>query len=97
MIMEMKPVSMAEAIEIVDKDSDAARFMKKFSKSKASEAKKLREEINKLELLKVKQDHISKIIDLLPEDSSDLNKIFIDSSLDENETNKLLEIIKKHA
>ena len=37
-----------------------------------------------------------KIVDLLPEDSIDINKIFTDVSLDENETNKILEVVKKY-
>ena len=44
--------------------------------------------------LKIKKDHVVKIIDLLPADASDLNKIFIDVNVNEDEINKILEIIK---
>ena len=47
-------------------------------------------------MLKLKQEHIVKIVDLLPEDALDLNKIFTDVSLDEDETTKILEIVKKY-
>ena len=96
MIKEMKPISMVEAREIVEKNSEVDKFIKKFVKIDAEKAKKLREEIEKLELLKVKPEHIAKIIDMLPEDTVDLNKIFVDVSLNEDETNKLLEVIKKY-
>ena len=96
MIREMKPISMVEAGEIVEKDSEADKFIRKFTKLKSENAAKIREEIEKLELLKVKQEHIAKIIDILPEDIIDLNKIFVDVSLDEDESNKLLEIVKRY-
>jgi len=47
-------------------------------------------------MIKLKADHIVKVIDFLPEDASDVNKIFSDVSLDENETNKILDIVKKY-
>lgn len=96
MIREMKPISMVESRDITEKDSETYKFLKKFARLKTEDAGKLREEIEKLELLKVKPEHIVKIIDIFPEDAADLNKIFVDVSLDEDETNKLLEIIKKH-
>jgi DNA-directed RNA polymerase subunit F len=43
----------------------------------------------------MKSDYIVKIIDTLPENSEELNKIFIDVSLDEDETRKILDTIKK--
>ncbi|MBI2124317.1 hypothetical protein HYT92_00855, partial [Candidatus Pacearchaeota archaeon] len=45
---------------------------------------------------KLKPENIAKIIDFLPEDASDINKIFIDTGLDENETAKIIEIVKKY-
>ena len=38
---------------------------------------------------------ISKIIDILPDKAEEVNKIFIDISLDENETKKILDTIKE--
>ena len=96
MIREMKPISMVEAKKIVIKDSEADKFIKKFVKLSADKGRKIREEVEKIGLLKVKPEHISKIIDLQPESSADLNKIFVDVSLDEDETNKLLEIVKSN-
>ena len=39
--------------------------------------------------------NISKLIDVLPEKAEEVNKIFIDVSLDENETQKILDTIKE--
>ena len=48
------------------------------------------------EILKLKEEHIVKIIELMPEDILDLNKIFVDIALNEDETSKILEVVKKY-
>ena len=100
----MMPLSLAEVKNLVDKEEQEKEtdkkeikgYLKKFLKLKAEEAKKLRQELEKSEIMKIKPEHIVKIIDILPEDASDVNKIFIDASLDENEINKILETVKKY-
>jgi len=96
MITENKPLSMAESLEYAKDNAEAVEFIKKFTKLNAKEAKEMRNEIEALNLMKIKSEHISKIIDLLPEDKEDLNKIFTDISLDDDETNKILDIVKKY-
>jgi len=102
MIKDMQELNMAEVKEILgglpdsDKKKQVEIFIKKFSKAKKEKAAELKKEISAMGLLKVKEEHIVKIVDISPEDSSDLNKIFVDVSLDEDETNKILETIKKH-
>ena len=89
---------MAEAAEFIkkkDADLDVGIFIKKFTKLSPGKAKELRKNIEKLDLIKVSEKHIGKIIDVLPENKEDLNKIFADVGLDEDETNKLLEETKK--
>jgi len=96
MIKEIKQLSMAEASEYIDKDeTKVLGFIKRFTKLKPKEAKALREKLEKLNLMKVNDDNIAKIIDLLPENEVDLNKIFIDVVLDEDETKKILETVKE--
>ena len=100
MINENQPLSMAESLDFI-KSTDAENteiigFIKKFNSLKPGQAKEMRDKVDELKLLQVKQEHISKMIDLLPENSGDLNKIFEDISLNEDETNKILEIIKKY-
>ena len=99
MINEKNSLSIAEAGEFVGKDStdstEIVGFMKKFSTLKPKEAKELRQKLVELDLIKLREEHISKIIDLLPENKEDLNKIFVDLSLEEDETNKILDVIKE--
>ena len=101
MIINNESLSMAEAVEFIkktaDEDSKAnlTAFIKKFSKLSYKDAKEIREKIFGLDLVKVKKEHISKIIDLMPENTQDLNKIFVDISLDEDEAKKILDIVKE--
>jgi DNA-directed RNA polymerase subunit F len=99
-IKNSEPLSMAEVVEFVEKEnedeSNVVGFIKKFNKINSKDAKELKEELNKLEIIKIKTDYIIKMIDLLPETSEELNKIFVDVSLDEDETKKILDTIKKY-
>ena len=45
--------------------------------------------------MKMKSEHISKIIDLVPENSEDLNKIFVGTNLDEDETKRIIDEVKQ--
>jgi DNA-directed RNA polymerase subunit F len=100
MINEMQTLSLVEAKDIVEaseeKDKELIGFMKKFIKLNSKEEKKLKEELNSLGIMKMKEEHMVKIIDLLPEDAADINKIFVDVGLEEDETNKILEVVKKY-
>ena len=96
----MEPLSLEESKEIVEaseeKDKEVMGFFKKFIKINKGETRKMREELASLGIMKMKDEHIVKIVDLLPEDINDINKIFVDVSLDEDETNKILEVVKKY-
>jgi DNA-directed RNA polymerase subunit F len=97
-INKMKALSIAESKEIIEgEDKEIKGFLKKFVKLDIKKAREFREELENLDLMKVKEENIVKIIDLLPEDSMDINKIFVDVSLDENEVNKILEVVKKYS
>ncbi|HIG94606.1 MAG: hypothetical protein QT05_C0042G0004 [archaeon GW2011_AR13] len=98
MINNLKPLSMAEALEYID-DSEAnaeiSNFIQKFTTLKPKKAVELREKLEKLDIMKLKDESIVKIIDLMPETSEDLNKIFVGLNLDEDETKKILDIVKE--
>jgi len=99
MIINSKPLSMAETLEYINKDentTEIAGFIKKFNKLDIKEARALKEEIENLNLVKMTPEGVVKILDLLPETAEELNKIFIDVGLDEDETKKILDIIKKY-
>lgn len=101
MILDNKSITMAEAKEILkDYDTEKAKasilMIKKFVKLSAEDAKKIHSEIKKLNIEKLKEQDIVKIIDFLPEDAESLRKIFTgtDISLDQDEISKILEVIK---
>ncbi len=100
MILDRQPLNLLKVKKILEKIPENEKkaqmelYLKKFLKIKAEKAKKIKEELEKLDLLKIKNEHMVKIIDLMPEDASDLNKIFTDVSLNEDETNKILDVIK---
>lgn len=98
MIKNNQPLSLSEVIEYAKNEgseTELVGFIKKFNKIKPKEAKELKEEIEKLMDIKIKPEDITKLIDLLPETSEELNKIFVDVSLDDDETKKILDTIKK--
>jgi len=99
MIKDNKAVSMAEVTQYLNKeeDSDAALlgFIKKLTKLKPDKAKELKKKLEELDIIKINEKQICKMTDFLPETSEELNKITSDIGLDEDETKKILETIKK--
>ena len=88
---------MSEVKKIVKEDNpELEKFVKGFIKMKPETAEKMKQELEALKLIKMKPENIIKVIDLLPEDASDVNKIFSEAGLDESEINKILEVVKKH-
>ena len=99
MILEMTALNLAEVKELagdLEEKRELKSYLKKFSKLSKTDAKKLSEEIKGIGNLKVKNEDIVKIVDFLPKQTEDLNKIFSDVSLDEKETNEILEIVKRY-
>jgi DNA-directed RNA polymerase subunit F len=100
MIKDTKSISMVESIEFIDKKSEqgakAIAFISKFSEIKPKDAKEMRTKIEDLKLIKLNDYHTTKIIDLLPENAEEVNKIFTDVSLDEDETKKIIDIVKQY-
>jgi len=78
-----------------DSESEIKNFIKKFAKLKPKEAREMRKKLEELDLLKLKEDHAVKIIDMMPENQENLNKIFTDVSLNEDEAKQILDIIKE--
>ena len=73
-----------------------ADYLKKFTKLAVEKPGKITEEIRALSNPKIKEEDIVKVLDFLPEDTEDLNKIFTEVSLTEDETKAILDIIKKY-
>jgi DNA-directed RNA polymerase subunit F len=99
MIKNRIPLSMIEAEEYTKDNENSAelnKFIKKFARIDLKKAKELHSKLQELNLMKLKSDYISKIIDILPETNEDINKIFADISLDENESQKILDTVKEY-
>lgn len=99
MIRKSEPLSMPEVLEFLDKkeekESELIGFVKKFTKLNSKEAKEMKKKLVEMDLMKIREEHIVKIIDTMPENSEDLNKILSGVGLDEDETKKILEIVKE--
>lgn len=99
MIREMKPLTLIEAKSIAEAHGaeieELKPYFKKFVKLKEKDVKEMRKELEALENHKIREEHIVKIIDFLPEDASEINKIFTDIGLEENEINQIRDVVKK--
>lgn len=99
MIINKKPLALAEVkqyIKDIEEKKAMKDYLKTFVKLSKPDAEKINKEIKGLNNPKIKEDQIVKVADFLPKDSEDINKIFIDSSLSEEEANAISEIIKKY-
>jgi DNA-directed RNA polymerase subunit F len=97
MIIKQDPISMAEVKKIIkDEKPELEKFIRGFVKTSPEDAEKMKKELESLGILKIKDEHIAKVIDLLPVDASDMNKIFTDVGLEEDEIGKVLEVVKKY-
>ena len=98
-VKEENPITMAEVVALAgdsERGEDIKKFIKKFNKMDIKKAKEMRAELKALDLIKLKDDHIVKIVDFVPTDVSGLNKVIIEVSLDQEEVNKILEVTKKY-
>ncbi len=98
MIINKTPLTLAEVKENTkDMENEIMQnYIKAFVKMSKSDAHKCADEIRALNNPKIKEEHIMKIIDFLPKDAEDLGKIFMDVTLSEEESNAVLEIVKKY-
>ena len=98
-VKEERPITMAEVVSMAgdsEKAEEIKKFVKKFSKMPLEKVLKMKEELRALDLIKLKEEHIVKIVDFVPTDASELNKVIIEVSLDGDEVNKILDVTKKY-
>ncbi len=97
MITNRTAISMSESTEYLSKKDDSGKeiiiFIKKFVSLDDKSAKELFNKLEKLNILKLKREDISKLVDLLPLTAEEINKIGFSSTLDEEEIKKIIEII----
>ena len=99
MILEKTPITFAEVVwHIKDKEENKPilEYLKKFSKLSKEDAAKMKSDISALNNPKIKEENIIKIIDFLPKSAEELNRILTEVSLSEEESNAILEIVKKY-
>ncbi|MFH1325785.1 MAG: hypothetical protein ABIH49_03410 [archaeon] len=97
-IKNNKALSMPEVMKYIDAkegDSEIAGFIKKFTKLNPKETREFEKKLEDLNLMKMKQEQLVQVINFLPETQEDLNKIFVDVSLDEDESKKILDTVKQ--
>ncbi|MBT3577866.1 hypothetical protein HN499_03610 [archaeon] len=98
-ITEETPITMAEVAALAgdsDREKEIKVFIKKVVKMDAKKAKEMSDELKALDLIKLKDAYIVKIVDFMPEDASELNKVVSEVSLDQEEINKILDVVKKY-
>ncbi|MEK6850135.1 MAG: hypothetical protein AABX85_01020 [Nanoarchaeota archaeon] len=98
MIINKTPLTLAEVKEYCkDLENQGIHdYLKTFVKTSKADAVKCSAEIRALDNPKIKEENIISIIDFLPQDLEDLNKIFLDVTLTEEESNAIIAIVKKY-
>lgn len=99
MILKMTPVHLGDVKELsgdLESKPELRDYLKEFSKLDKKAADALLESLKGLGNLKLKDEVLVKIVDLLPKDSDSLIKILNDISLDEKELNDILAAVKEY-
>ena len=98
-IKEENPITMAEVVALAgssEKGEAMKSFIKNFNTIDVKKAREMKDELKSLDLIKLKDSHIVKIVDFIPLSASELNKVVSDVSFDQDEINKILDITKKY-
>lgn len=100
MILSQRIVSIAEArsyVKNIEEKQALHDYFKKFSTLSLESAHKLIAELQGLNNVKLKEEHMIKIADFLPSDAEELNKITNDVSLTEEEAQAVLGLVKNYS
>ncbi len=95
----MKPLYLSEVKELAGDLSEKPalhEYLKEFCKIDKKKSEELVSALEGLKNLKLKDEFVVKIVDLLPRDAESVNKIFNDVSLDEKEINDILAVVKEY-
>ena len=98
-VKEERPITMAEVVSLAgdsEKAEEIKKFIKQFNKMDVAKAIEMKEGLKALDLIKLKGEHIVKIVDFVPKNASELNKVIIEVSLDSDEVAKILEVTGKY-
>jgi len=98
-INEKRPISMAEVASLVgdsEKSMAIKSFIKNFDVVSLERATKIQAALEALDLIRLKDYHIVKIIDFMPSDATELNKIVSDANFEQEEVDKILDAVKNN-
>lgn len=99
---EAEKAEKAEKVKAREREHKIAEavleYANKFAKISAEKVVELKEKIKASNIAKLSDEYIVKIIDVMPEDFDDIRKIFVgaDIDLDQNEMQKILDIIAEY-
>ena len=99
MIHAKQPVTMAEVKTIVDKmegKEELKLYLKTFTKLSKKDADKVVEDIKALNNMRIKDEDAVKVADFLPKTLEEVRKIFIETSLTDEEANAILNVVAKY-
>lgn len=99
MILNRTPLALAyvkEHMKGLDEAKPIVPYLKAFCKLSKADADKLAADLRALNNLKMKEETLVKILDVLPRDTEDLGKIFLDVGLTEEEANSILAVVKNY-
>ncbi len=94
----MKPLNLAEVktfVANVDEKKNIHSYIKRFGKLSKADAEKLADKIRGLKSDKINEEKIAKIVDFVPQTPEEVGKVFNDISLNEQETNSIVDIAKE--
>ena len=98
-VKEEKPITMVEVVALAgdsEKSLSIKAFIKNFTKMDVKVALEIKSKLAALDLVKLKEFYIVKIVDFMPRTATELNKILIDVSLDTEEVNKILDVLSEY-
>ncbi len=98
-VLNKTPLSLAEVKSMVKDFEDKKPledYIKKFANISKDKSESLAKELHALNNPKVRDADVVKVSDFLPRTSEELNKLFVEVTLSEEESNAILEIVKKY-
>jgi len=99
MIINEQPISMSESLSYLkdsEKENKVKNFISGFTNLDAEKGAELRTKLNELNLIKLNDKLVTKIIDVLPENKEELIKISSNTGLSDEESNSILQIVKEY-
>lgn len=99
MILDKKALTLAEVTDMIgysEKAQGMKEFIKKFNKMKLEDALEMKEKLIALDLIQLKDENIVSIVNFVPKDSVELNKVLANISLNQEEVDKILNVTKDY-